>query len=55
MQATVAKQVSIVASMSFVGACRCLDISSSRCKLALIDEASTVVVYDLNTKVRQHL
>lgn len=31
--------------------CRCLDISSSRCKLALIDEASNVVVYDLNTKV----
>lgn len=30
---------------------RCLDISNSRCKLALVDEANNVAVYDLNTKV----
>lgn len=31
--------------------CRCLDLSSSRRKLALVDETNTVVVYDLNTMV----
>jgi hypothetical protein len=30
---------------------RCLDLSSSRRKLALVDETNTVVVYDLHTKV----
>ncbi|KAF6264914.1 hypothetical protein COO60DRAFT_1621541 [Scenedesmus sp. NREL 46B-D3] len=29
---------------------RCLDLSSSRRKLALVDETNTVVVYDLHTK-----
>lgn len=32
-------------------ACRCLDLSSSRRKLALVDEANKVVVYDTRTKV----
>lgn len=32
---------------------RCLDMSASRNKLALVDETSSVVVYDLTTKVGQ--
>lgn len=35
----------------FLLAHRCLDISSSRGKLALIDETSIVAVYNLSTKV----
>ena len=29
---------------------RCLDISCSRTKLAVVDEHNTVLVYDINTK-----
>lgn len=31
---------------------RCLDLSARRCKLAIVDENSTILVYDLEVRIQ---